>query len=61
MRNLSESVIHAAMFCCLEGYVSSVVDSVEFVFGRKLSSEEQQQVYQSVEKLITEATRRKMM
>ncbi|HDR2590990.1 TPA: hypothetical protein QCI16_004492 [Enterobacter ludwigii] len=56
MSKLTESAIHLAMFSCLEGYVTDVVDSIQFESGRELSEEEHQQVYAFVEKAITEAT-----
>ncbi|EAA2983508.1 hypothetical protein DNY73_18435 [Salmonella enterica subsp. diarizonae] len=56
MSRLTKAAIHSAMFSSLEGYVSSVVDSVEFESGIKLNDEEQQQVYRLVEEIITRAT-----
>lgn len=55
MSRLTKAAIHSAMFSSLEGYVSSVVDSVEFESGIKLNDEEQQQVYRLVEEIITRA------
>lgn len=56
MKKLTESVIHNAMFSSIEGYVFSVVDSLEFELGRKLSDEEQNDVYQLIQKEITRVT-----
>ncbi|HGJ5066790.1 TPA: hypothetical protein ACJGSF_004984 [Salmonella enterica subsp. enterica serovar Muenchen] len=56
MSRVSKAAIHSAMFSSLEGYVSAVVDSVEFESGIELDDEEQQQVYRQVEKIITSAT-----
>ncbi|HFX2464518.1 TPA: hypothetical protein ACIA70_002926 [Salmonella enterica subsp. enterica serovar Java] len=56
MSRVSKAAIHSAMFSSLEGYVSAVVDSVEFESGIKLNDEEQQQVYRQVEKIIISAT-----
>ncbi|EAS0616076.1 hypothetical protein GL503_15200 [Salmonella enterica] len=56
MSRLTKAAIHSAMFSSLEGYVSSVVDSVEFESGIKLNDEEQQRVYRLVEEIITRAT-----
>ncbi|HAF2130879.1 TPA: hypothetical protein G9F27_005209 [Salmonella enterica] len=56
MSRLTKAAIHSAMFSSLEGYVSAVVDSVEFESGIKLNDEEQQQVYRLVEEIITRAT-----
>ncbi|EBD0365433.1 hypothetical protein QY625_004026 [Salmonella enterica] len=55
MSRLTKVAIHSAMFSSLEGYVSAVVDSVEFESGIKLNDEEQQQVYRLVEQIITRA------
>ncbi|EBY8645455.1 hypothetical protein HBZ99_004878 [Salmonella enterica subsp. enterica] len=55
MSRLTKAAIHSAMFSSLEGYVSAVVDSVEFESGIKLNDEEQQQVYRLVEQIITRA------
>lgn len=52
MSNLTESVIKNAMLSSTEGYVFSVVDSIEFELCRKLNNDEQQQVYQSVSRKI---------
>ncbi|HAF5679394.1 TPA: hypothetical protein G8N93_004008 [Salmonella enterica] len=56
MSGLTKAAIHSAMFSSLEGYVSAVVDSVEFESGIKLNDEEQQQVYRLIEEIITRAT-----
>lgn len=56
MSRLTKAAIHSAMFSSFEGYVSAVVDSVEFESGIKLNDEEQQQVYRLVEEIITRAT-----
>ncbi|ELC8789698.1 hypothetical protein RJV04_004077 [Salmonella enterica] len=55
MSRLTKAAIHSAMFSSLEGYVSAVVDSVEFESDIKLNHEEQQKVYRLVEKIITSA------
>ncbi|EBY9284051.1 TPA: hypothetical protein N3G98_004756 [Salmonella enterica subsp. enterica serovar Denver] len=52
------SAIHDAMFSSLEGYVSAVVDSIEFESGRELSSSEHQYVYHIVEGAVTRLTGR---
>ncbi|EAB7740813.1 hypothetical protein B5864_16480 [Salmonella enterica] len=56
MSRLTKAAIYSAMFSSLEGYVSAVVDSVEFESGIKLNDEEQQQVYRLIEEIITRAT-----
>ncbi|EAT4592354.1 hypothetical protein ABGY98_003149 [Salmonella enterica] len=56
MSRLTKAAIHSAMYSSLEGYVSAVVDSVEFESDIKLNDEEHQQVYLLVEKIITRAT-----
>ncbi|EBS5928300.1 hypothetical protein QLL71_003348 [Salmonella enterica] len=56
MSRLTKAAIHSAMYSSLEGYVSAVVDSVEFESDIKLNDEEHQQVYRLVEKIITRAT-----
>lgn len=56
MSRVSKVAIHSAMFSSFEGYVSAVVDSVEFESGIKLNDEEQRQVYRLVERVITSAT-----
>ena len=50
---LTEAAVHSAMFSSLEGYVSAVVDSVEFELRRLLSDGEHQYVYDTVETVIT--------
>ncbi len=52
MNSLTDSVIYDAMFRSVEGYVSLVVDSIEFELGRELNEEECQQVYHFVEGAI---------
>lgn len=45
--------IDSAMFSSTEGFVSLVVDSIEFELGRELTEGESQRVYHYVEKAIT--------
>ncbi|HAV2022713.1 TPA: hypothetical protein JHJ49_002860 [Citrobacter koseri] len=45
--------INSAMFSSTEGFVSLVVDSIEFELGRELTEGESQRVYHYVEKAIT--------
>lgn len=52
MNSLTDSVIYDAMFRSVEGYVSLVVDSIEFELGRELNEEECQHVYHFVEGAI---------
>lgn len=52
MNSLTDSVIYDAMFRSVEGYVSLVVDSIEFELGRELNKEECQHVYHFVEGAI---------
>lgn len=56
MSKVTESAINTAMFSSLEGYVFAVVDSLEFELGRKLNSQEHQQVYKSVEQKVSDVT-----
>ena len=57
MAKFTQDSIRLAMLGSLEGYVFSVVDSIEFDIGRKLTSDEQQQVYRFVEDKINRATK----
>ncbi|EEA8679366.1 hypothetical protein AH845_002559 [Salmonella enterica subsp. enterica] len=57
MKKFTQDSIGLAMLGSLEGYVFSVVDSIEFDIGRKLTSDEQQQVYRFVEDKINRATK----
>ena len=50
---LTGAAVHSAMLSSLEGYVSAVVDSVEFELRRPLSDGEHQYVYDTVETAIT--------
>ena len=52
MKILSKSAIYDAIFRSVEGYVSLVVDSIEFELGRELNEEECQHVYHFVEGAI---------
>ncbi|MBP2199210.1 hypothetical protein JOJ88_004751 [Pantoea cypripedii] len=45
-----------AMFSSAEGYVFSVIDSIEFSLNRKLTSEECQNVHIIVEEAISKIT-----
>ncbi len=56
MKKFTQDSIRLAMLGSLEGYVFSVVDSIEFDIGRKLTSDEQQ-VYRFVEDKINSATK----
>ncbi|WP_368301326.1 hypothetical protein [Kluyvera sichuanensis] len=56
MSKLSDSEISAAMLSSLEGYVFSIVDSIEFEIGRKLTGDEQQHVHHMVNKKILSVT-----
>ncbi|ECE6701286.1 hypothetical protein NLD39_002295 [Salmonella enterica] len=57
MKKFTQDSIRLAMLGSLEGYVFSVVDSIEFDIGRQLTSDEQQQVYRFVEDKINSATK----
>lgn len=50
--SLTVESISASMFTSLEGYVSYVVDSLEFELKRELTSEEQQFVFRHVESIV---------
>jgi len=52
MNRLADSAIYDAMFRSVEGYASSVVNSIEFELGRELNEEECQYVYHFVEDAI---------
>ncbi|CAM6433116.1 hypothetical protein CISECK367B_13265 [Citrobacter sedlakii] len=56
MSKLTEAAINSAMYSSLEGYALFVVDSLEFELGRKLNSDEHQQVFKSVEQKIGSMT-----
>lgn len=53
---ISINDVSSAMFSSIEGYVVSVVDSMEFSLGRSLTAEEQNKVYEIVDNTITKAT-----
>lgn len=53
---ISINDVSSAMFSSIEGYVVSVVDSMEFSLGRSLTAEEQNKVYEIVDNTITEGT-----
>ncbi|MDM2779264.1 hypothetical protein OGY18_19355 [Citrobacter sp. Cpo142] len=57
MGKFTQDSIRLAMLGSLEGYVFSVVDSIEFDIGRKLTSDEQKLVYRFVEDKINRATK----
>ena len=52
MNRLTDSAIYDAMFSSVEGYVSLVVDSIEFELKRELNKEECQHVFNFVEGAI---------
>lgn len=54
--DISINDISSAMFSSIEGYVGSVVDSMEFSLGRSLTAEEQNKVYEIVDNTITKGT-----
>lgn len=53
MCNVTPEQIHSAMSRSHERYVADVVDSIEFELGRSLNDEEQRQVEQYVNQVIT--------
>ncbi len=52
MNNIEE-LVYSAMQSSLEGYATSVVDSIEFELKRELTADEHQQVYAAVDRAIT--------
>jgi hypothetical protein len=54
--NIQISDVTDAMFSSIEGYVISVVDSMEFSLSRKLTNEEHTKVYDIVNNSITNIT-----
>lgn len=54
--DISINDVSSAMFSSIEGYVGSVVDSMEFSLGRSLTAEEQNKVYEIVDNTITKGT-----
>lgn len=54
--NIQMSDVTNAMFSSIEGYVTSVVDSMEFSLSRKLTDEEHTKVYDIVNNTITKIT-----
>lgn len=53
---ISINDVSSAMFSSIEGYVGSVVDSMEFSLGRSLTAEEQNKVYEIVDNTIFKGT-----
>lgn len=54
--DISINDVSSAMFSSIEGYVGSVVDSMEFSLGRSLTAEEQNKVYEIVDNTINKGT-----
>lgn len=54
--SISINDVSSAMFSSIEGYVGSVVDSMEFSLGRSLTAEEQNKVYEIVDNTIFKGT-----
>ena len=53
MTNSLEALINNAILSSVEGFAFLVVDSLEFKLGRELTSEESQQVYRSIERVVS--------
>lgn len=54
--DISINDVSSAMFSSIEGYVGSVVDSMEFSLARSLTAEEQNKVYEIVDNTIFKGT-----
>lgn len=52
---LTPEAIHSAMCSSTEGYVSLIVDSLEFELQRELTPDEEQAIFRYVEGFIVEA------